>query len=116
MTRLPFSMTMLLALWGMLALPLLPQVAAQCSGVTAKSNQRMGTGFTSSVLATGLKTPRGIAFDTEGNLLVAEQQGGSIRRLTLKDEGSNVCVDSNKVLIADGSVSFTEVPFINAQI
>ncbi|KAH8897906.1 soluble quino protein glucose dehydrogenase [Thozetella sp. PMI_491] len=98
-------MTQLFALWGALLLALLPHAAAQCSGVTGKSNQKMGSGYTSSILATGLGTPRGIAMDTEGNLLVAEQQGGRVRRLSLTDEGSNVCVSANKVLINEGTTN-----------
>jgi hypothetical protein len=103
MTRIQSSMATVLAVWGMLVLPMLPIVAGQCTAT--KSNQKMASGYTSNVLITGLKSPRGIVFDSEGALLVAEQQGGSIRRLTLKDDGTNVCVDSNKVLIADGGVS-----------
>ncbi|KAK3373654.1 soluble quino protein glucose/sorbosone dehydrogenase [Lasiosphaeria ovina] len=81
----------------------LPLAAAQCSGVSKTSNQKLASGYTSSVLATGLRTPRGIAMDPAGNLLVAEQQGGTIRRLTLKDQGSTVCVDTNKVLISEST-------------
>lgn len=99
-------MTWLLAAWGIF----LSQVAAQCSGVTKTSNQKLASGYTSSVLITGLRTPRGIAMDTEGALLVAEQAGGSIRRLTLKDQGNIVCVDTNKVLINEGTVRISPPP------
>ncbi len=95
---------------------LVVQVAGQCAGVTSRNIPKMGTGYKTSVLATGLRTPRGIAFDTAGNLLVAEQQGGGIRRLTLKDEGDTVCVDSSKALISDGSVSSTYAMAIQDEI
>ncbi len=39
----------------------------------------------------GSQDPCGIAFDSAGNLLVAEQQGGGVKRLTLKDQGDTVC-------------------------
>jgi len=94
----------LLAAWGIMILSQLSGVVAQCAGVTKQSNQKMASGYTSSVLITGLRTPRGIAMDTEGALLVAEQQGGAVRRLTLKDQGSTVCVDTNTVLIPSGNV------------
>jgi len=96
----------LFAAWGVLVLfsTQLSLVSAQCPGVTKQSNQKMASGYTSSVLATGLKTPRGIAMDTEGALLVAEQNGGAVRRLTLKEVGTNVCVDTNTVLIPAGNV------------
>lgn len=92
MARLTLWTTWLLAAWSPIS-----QVAAQCSGVSKTSNQKLASGYTSSVLITGLRTPRGIAMDTEGALLVAEQAGGAIRQLTLKDQGSTVCVDTNKV-------------------
>ena len=88
-----------------LAAILLPQVAAQCSGVTGRYQPKMGAGFKSSVLATGLSTPRHITFDTAGNLLVAQQSGGSVKLLKLKDQGDTVCVDSSKTLVSGGSVS-----------
>ncbi|KAK1749864.1 soluble quino protein glucose dehydrogenase [Echria macrotheca] len=93
----------LLVAWGIMLLSQLSGVQAQCAGVTKQSNQKMASGYTSSVLITGLRTPRGIAMDTEGALLVAEQQGGAVRRLTLKDQGSTVCVDTNTVLIPSGN-------------
>ncbi|KAK0643959.1 soluble quino protein glucose/sorbosone dehydrogenase [Cercophora newfieldiana] len=94
----------LLAAWSVLIL-FSTLAAAQCPGVSKQSNQKMASGYTSSVLATGLRTPRGIAMDTEGALLVAEQQGGAVRRLTLKDVGNNVCVDTNTVLIPSGNTN-----------
>ncbi|KAK3341988.1 soluble quino protein glucose/sorbosone dehydrogenase [Lasiosphaeria hispida] len=99
MARLHVLTARLLAAWGVLVLfsMQLSLVSAQCPGVTKQSNQKMASGYTSSVLATGLKTPRGIVMDTEGALLVSEQQGGAVRRLTLKEVGSNVCVDSNTI-------------------
>jgi hypothetical protein len=104
MVWLPKITPRLLAAWGALTL-LSTLVTAQCPGVTKQSNQKLASGYTSSVLITGLRTPRGIAMDTEGALLVAEQQGGAVRRLTLKDVGSNVCVDTNTILIPAGNVS-----------
>jgi len=92
----------LFAAWAML----FSLVAAQCSGVSKQSTQKMAAGYKSSVLITGLKTPRGIAMDTQGALLVAEQNGGAVRRLTLKDSGDTVCVDTNTVLIPAGNVCF----------
>jgi glucose/arabinose dehydrogenase len=81
------------------------EVAAQCSGVTGRFKPKMGAGYTSSVLATGLRTPRGIAIDTAGNLLVVEQQGGGVKRLVLKEQGDAVCVDSSKNLITGGTTN-----------
>jgi glucose/arabinose dehydrogenase len=84
---------------------LIPQVAAQCSGVSGRYTPKLASGVKHSVLATGLRGPRGIAFDTEGNLLVAEQQGGNLLRIVLKESGDSVCVESSKSLVSGGTVS-----------
>ena len=47
-------------------------------------------GYTARVFANGLTKPRGITFDTEGNMLVVES-GKGITALKLKDEGGD-CV------------------------
>lgn len=53
----------------------------------------------------GLKTPRGMVFDSQGNLLIVEQGGAGVRLVKLTDgEGTNVCLASSKQLIADASV------------
>lgn len=101
------SSARLLAAWAVL----FSLAAAQCAGVTkTQTGQKMASGYTSSVLITGLRTPRGIAMDTQGALLVAEQNGGAVRRLTLKESGNTVCVDTNTVLIPAGNVSCTPSP------
>jgi glucose/arabinose dehydrogenase len=85
---------------------LLTSVAAQnCMAATGRFKPKMASGFKSSVIASGLRTPRGIAQDSEGNLLIAEQAGGSIRRLVLKENGDEVCVVSSTTLVSGGTVS-----------
>lgn len=84
---------------------LLPAVSAQgCAAVTSRFSPRMGSGYTARVIATGLSQPRHIALDSAGNLLVAEGGSGSVRRLVLRDDGSNVCVASTSVVTSDRSV------------
>ena len=68
--------------------------AQNCPGVTGRFQPKMGSGYRSSVLATGMKTPRHIVVDGAGNLLVANQNGGTITRLVLTENGQNVCVGS----------------------
>jgi glucose/arabinose dehydrogenase len=92
--------------FALLVAVVVPQVAAQCSGVTGRYTPKMGTGYKSSVLATGLRTPRGIAMDSAGQLLVVEQNGGGVKLLKLKEQGETVCVESSKQLVANGAVSF----------
>jgi hypothetical protein len=54
----------------------------------------------------GLKTPRGLIFDTLGNLLVVESGGSGVRYTKLIDNGgTNVCVASSKQLIPERAVS-----------
>jgi hypothetical protein len=46
-----------------------------------------------------------MVFDSQGNLLVAEQGSAGVRLVTLiNGDGTNVCVASSKQLIADASV------------
>jgi glucose/arabinose dehydrogenase len=82
-----------------------PEAAAQsCSGVTGRFQPKMGSGYKSSVLATGLRNPRHIVVDTAGNLLVAEGGTQGVRRLVLQEQGDIVCVQSN-TQIASGSTN-----------
>lgn len=92
--------------------------AQNCPGVTGRFQPKMGAGYRSSVLSTSLRTPRHIIVDTAGNLLVANQNGGTITRLVLTENGQNVCVGSTTqvtteatsnhgvALSADGKILF----------
>lgn len=83
----------------------MPETAAQsCSGVVGRFQPKMGSGYRSAVIATGLRQPRHIVIDSAGNLLVAEGGSQGVRRLVLQDQGSNVCVQSNTQIVS-GSVS-----------
>jgi glucose/arabinose dehydrogenase len=85
---------------------LVNQAAAACAGVTSRFTPKMGTGYKANVIATGLRTPRGIATDSEGNLLVVEQQGGGVKRLVMEEQADGtVCVKSSAALITGGTVS-----------
>lgn len=102
----------LTALTGVVALVsmLIPEAAAQsCSGVTGRYQPKMGSGYRSSVLATGLRQPRHIVVDSAGNLLVAEGGSQGVRRLVLQDNGNIVCVQSNTQIVS-GSVRQICVP------
>lgn len=90
-----------------LAALLVPEAAAQaCSGVTARFQPRMGTGYRAAVIATGLRQPRHIVVDTAGNLLVAEGGSGSVMRLVLRENADGtVCVASSKALTSDRSTN-----------
>jgi glucose/arabinose dehydrogenase len=88
-------------LWAWIA----QEVAAQsCIAATGRFQPKMGTGYKSAAIATGLQSPRHIVIDAAGNLLVAEGNSGSVRRLVLKETGDTVCVVSNTALTNDRSV------------
>jgi glucose/arabinose dehydrogenase len=72
--------------------------AQSCAAVSGRYQPKMGSGYKSSVIATGLRSPRHIVVDTAGNLLVAEGGSGSVRRLVLKEQGDTVCVQSSTTL------------------
>ncbi|KAK1230156.1 hypothetical protein PQX77_006750 [Marasmius sp. AFHP31] len=85
------------------ALLVLPQATAQsCQTINPAFPPVMANGFQSRVVMNGLKAPRHLAFDTLGNLLIAEQGQVGIRYAKLRDNGGlNICVESTKVLIPD---------------
>jgi hypothetical protein len=69
------------------------------------SDLRPGKGFTFRLLTNKLSKPRGMVFDTAGNLLVVES-GKGITALKLKDEG-DICLSvasDPQVVISDRAV------------
>lgn len=85
---------------------LMPQVFAQtCATINPANAPTFASGYSGRVVMNGLKTPRGIIFDNEGNILTTEQGGYGVRYIQLTDNGgTNVCVKSSKQLISDSSV------------
>jgi len=80
----------------------IPQAVAQCPNQAEPANGApvLAEGYEAKLLVGGLKTPRGIIFDSEGNLLVVETAAAGIRRIELEDKGGmDVCV-SNSTQIA----------------
>lgn len=65
----------------------------------------MADGWESRLIVNGLRRPRSILFDTEGALLVVEQQTG-IRHLRLADgNGTCLSVQDETTLVQDSAVS-----------
>ncbi|KAL2067748.1 hypothetical protein VTL71DRAFT_15844 [Oculimacula yallundae] len=63
-------------------------------------------GVETRVVMNGLHRPRQMVFDTAGNLLVSQRDGGGIVFIKLTDKGGiNVCLESNKTLIADDTLN-----------
>jgi glucose/arabinose dehydrogenase len=86
---------------------LMPQAFAQtCATINPANAPTFASGYSGRVLMNGLRTPRGIIFDNEGNILVTEQGGYGVRYIQLTDNGgTDVCVKSNKQLIQDSSIN-----------
>jgi glucose/arabinose dehydrogenase len=61
-------------------------------------------GFSAYVLVKNLTNPRGLVFDSDGNLLVLEKFRG-VTALKLKDDGSCLSVGSTTRVVSDGTVS-----------
>lgn len=82
--------------------------ASPCTNtITPQSNATpsVAPGWQAAVVANNLTSPRGIKFDTEGALLVVEQERGIVR-LTINGEGG--CARNNgspQLVIDDPSVS-----------
>lgn len=85
--------------------------SAACSASPVSSSvaaPSVASGFTAKLVATGLRKPRGIAFDSSGHLLVVEQNYG-ITALTIDDQGGDcVSVSSTSVVIDDTTVSLLD--------
>lgn len=82
-------------------------VAGQsCATINPAYAPTWGAGFSGRVVMNGLKSPRGIIFDSMNNLLVVEAGGAGVRYVKLTDNGgTNVCVGSSKQLIPERGVS-----------
>ena len=74
---------------------------------TNSAQLAVASGFQMNLVATGLKSPRGIQFDTHGNLLVVER-GTGISWLSLADNGG-VCISvrDRGTVISDRSVGLS---------
>jgi len=83
-------------------------LAQTCATINPANAATFASGYSGRVVMNGLKTPRGIIFDNEGNMLTTEMGGYGVRYIQLNDYGgTDVCVKSSKQLIADSSVSLS---------
>jgi glucose/arabinose dehydrogenase len=98
-------LNLLSALTALLAI--LPQAFSQtCTNINPAQPATFASGYSGRVLLNGLKNPRGIIFDNQGNILTTEQAAYGVRYITLTDNGgTNVCVKSSKQLISDSSIN-----------
>jgi len=81
-------------------------VAAQCPaipGLQALDPAKPSAGFTRSLVASDLTSPRGIAFDSAGNLLVV-QKGKGIVALTITSKDNCITGVTKKILLEDETV------------
>ena len=85
----------------------LPNVAAQsCPTIDPAQAPTFASGYSGRVVVNGLKQPRGIIFDNQGNILTSERGGYGVRYITLTDNGgTDVCVKTSKQLIQDSSLN-----------
>ncbi|KAK3385849.1 soluble quino protein glucose/sorbosone dehydrogenase [Podospora didyma] len=70
---------------------------SSCPGVTATSRYKLSAapGWNYALLATGLSTPRGLVFDSEGHLLILQSGQG----VTAHTIGADGCISSSKTVI-----------------
>lgn len=81
-------------------------VPQACSVITPAATPVFASGYSGRVVVNRLKSPRGIMFDTKDNLLIVEQGGGGIRRITFTDNGgTDICIKSSTQIIKDNTVS-----------
>jgi len=87
-----------------LAAMLLQQVAAQtCQTIAPSVNVTTMEGYQAKLIMKGLKSPRSLIFDKEGNLVVIEQRVG-VRYIKFA-AGNEPCMESSKLILNDTSVS-----------
>lgn len=81
--------------------------SAQCS-LTPTASIATADGVEFKLLRTGLQRPRHLVVDTEGNLLITEAGSKGVRRVVLDDgKDLDVCIDSDKALISNANVRFS---------
>jgi glucose/arabinose dehydrogenase len=64
----------------------------------------VAAGFSARLIANKLKSPRGIIFDTQGHLLVVEEESGIVSLSLTDDGGDCVGVASSTTVVNDTSV------------
>ncbi len=80
-------------------------LAQGCTTVPPAAKPVVAEGYETRLLLNGLRNPRHLVVDGEGNLLVAQQGGVGINRVVLEETAEgDVCVTSNDVLIPDQAV------------
>lgn len=102
----------------LLAAAFAPSALSQsCATINPAYAPTFGSGFSGRVLVNGLKSPRGLIFDTLGNLLVVESGGSGVRYIKLTDNGgTDVCVASSKQLIPERGVCMPSVGTLERRI
>ncbi|KAI0173093.1 soluble quino protein glucose dehydrogenase [Hypoxylon sp. FL1284] len=78
---------------------------SECTTLEPKTGLKVAEGYKAEVILNGLKSPRGLAFDSSGALLISEQAGGGIRWVSLTENGDSVCVAESKQLVPDGTLN-----------
>ncbi|KUJ15013.1 soluble quino protein glucose dehydrogenase [Mollisia scopiformis] len=101
----PIGNLIALALLGFTAaVPTLEKRA--CPSMKAAYTPVMGSGYTATVIANGMKAPREIIFDPLGNLLVLDQGGLGVRWVQITDNGGlDVCGATAKTIVSDSTLN-----------
>lgn len=80
------------------------QSSCATSVSTSVPEPSLAPGYEARIVATGLKNPRGIIFDQQGNLLVVEKQTG-VTALTLNDAGGSCLSEQQRrTVVNDNTV------------
>lgn len=65
----------------------------------------LASGWNTSLVATNLTWPRGMVFDSEGNLLVVDKGVGLLAYKVVENENGGACLTERKVMIGNEEVS-----------
>ena len=99
------SMTSAVLCLSLLAIRVSAQSCPSPIAPSGNIKTSIASGYQAQVVATGLSDPRGLKFDTAGNLLVIEQGSGDLTALTLAEANGCVSVKSSNTVNSGSSVS-----------
>ena len=91
--------TIIFALWQLLAVV---RAQSACPSPSGSIRPSVASGYSLQVVASGLSEPRGLAFDSDGHLLVVEQGTGTISSHVINEVAGCVTAGESTVVVQEG--------------
>lgn len=87
---------------SILSILALTNAQSACPSPSGNIRPSVASGYSLQVVATGLAKPRGLAFDSEGHLLVVEQNSGTISSHVINEANGCVTAGESTVVVQEG--------------